>query len=496
MKRLGKITEIKDKYWQLPVQAWACLWFLFCSFMQKGISVLSTPIFTRLLSTAEYGQYTVFNSWFSILSIFITLSLYQGTYLQGIVKFDKTKDVYTSSLQGLSTLLTLGWFLIYFLFRNYWNALFDLNTVQMICLLVMCWTTSVFGFWATEQRVEYRYLRLVTVTILVTLLKPALGIIAVVCSETDKVTARIVTLAAVEFFVYIWLFLSQMRKGQKFYSKDIWVYALVYAIPLIPHYFSASVLGGADRIMIKAMVDESSAGIYGLAYSISQIMMMFNTSLIQAINPWLYQMIKQNRTKEMRKATYPSIIVVGIMNLLLIGFAPEVVLIFAPPSYREAVYVIPPVTMSVFFRFFYDLFACFEFYYERTKYIATATVVAGATNVALNYIFIGIFGYYAAGYTTLFCHMMFAIAHYCFMRKVCKEEIGGVMPYQLRVLIGISAAFMAVGGLLMITYDYAFIRYGIFVALFLAFMAKRKEILQALSGILNLRSQWATSRAQ
>ena len=61
-------------YHKLPVQVKASLWFLICSFLQKGISVISTPIFTRLLSTAEYGQYSVFSSWLGIINIFVSLS--------------------------------------------------------------------------------------------------------------------------------------------------------------------------------------------------------------------------------------------------------------------------------------------------------------------------------------------------------------------------------------------------------------------------------------
>ena len=69
----------------------------------------------------------------------------------------------------------------------------------------MCWLTAVWGFWSTEQRVEYKYVRLVIVTVIVIVAKPVLEIIAVVFSE-DKVTARIVSFAFVEFSVYIWLF--------------------------------------------------------------------------------------------------------------------------------------------------------------------------------------------------------------------------------------------------------------------------------------------------
>ena len=66
------MNKIITKYRQMQLPAKAAIWFLICSFLQKGISVITTPIFTRLLTTAEYGQYNVFNSWFSIVNIFVS----------------------------------------------------------------------------------------------------------------------------------------------------------------------------------------------------------------------------------------------------------------------------------------------------------------------------------------------------------------------------------------------------------------------------------------
>ena len=45
--------KLKNKYQELPVQGKATLWFLLCSVLQKGISVLTTPFFTRLMDTSD-----------------------------------------------------------------------------------------------------------------------------------------------------------------------------------------------------------------------------------------------------------------------------------------------------------------------------------------------------------------------------------------------------------------------------------------------------------
>ena len=58
-QEVGIIMKIITKYRKCSVQVKASFWFLICAFFQRGISVITTPIFTRLLSTAEYGQYNV-----------------------------------------------------------------------------------------------------------------------------------------------------------------------------------------------------------------------------------------------------------------------------------------------------------------------------------------------------------------------------------------------------------------------------------------------------
>ena len=85
------IKSVLNRYKSFPIQVKASLWFLICSFLQKGISTVTTPIFTRIMNTTEYGQYNVFNSWLSIASIFVSLSLTGGVYAQGLVKFESVK---------------------------------------------------------------------------------------------------------------------------------------------------------------------------------------------------------------------------------------------------------------------------------------------------------------------------------------------------------------------------------------------------------------------
>lgn len=480
------LKKLVKKYSMLPVQVKASFWFLICSFMQKGISVITTPIFTRILSTAEYGQYNVFTSWLSIVTVFVTLNLFSGVYTQGLVKFENKEEQYASSLQGLCTTLVILWTVIYLIFHDFWNDLFSLTTVQMLAMLVMIWTTSVFNFWSVKERVHFKYRKLVVVTIFVSLAKPMIGIFFVLHAE-DKVTARILGIVLVELITFSGFFIAQIKKGKKFFLKSVWKYALLFNLPLIPHYLSQSVLYSADRIMIGKMVSENSAGIYSLANSVALIMTLFNSAMLQTVEPWMYKKIKARQIEDLAKVAYPAFFIVALANIALMAFAPEVIAIFAPTEYYDAIWVIPPVAMSVYFMFAYTFFAVFEFYFEKTQYITIATVAGAVLNILLNYIFIGIFGYYAAGYTTLLCYVIYTVFHYCFMKKLAKEQFSGREIYDTKTLLGMSTALIVLGFLFLFTYQYNMIRYALIVVLILVLIVKRNDIWNQAQKLLNIR---------
>lgn len=480
------IKKAFAKYRSLPVQVKASFWVLVCSFLQRGITMLTTPIFTRLLTTAEYGQYNVFNSWYGIVTIIVSLYLSGGVHQQGLVKFDKEKAIFTSTLQGLTTLLVFVWSLIYIAFRSFWNNLFTLSTVQMLAMLLMVQTTATFNFWTNEQRVEFKYRALVVVTLLVSLAKPLVGIFLVTHSE-DKVTARILGLALVELIGYTGLYIVQMKRGGKFFSAKYWKYAIMFNLPLIPHYLSQTVLNSADRIMIENLVGDGEAGIYSLAYSVSSIMVLFNTALSQTIGPWIYQKIKEKRVKEMAPVGYSTLIIIAFVNLLLMILGPEVVAIFAPKSYYDAIWVIPPVAMGTLFLYSYDLFAKFAFYYEKTLNVMLISVFGAGLNIALNYIFIKNYGYLAAGYTTLVCYIVYAVGHYIYMRVLCRKYNGGVYPYETKNLLIIVLTFLVLGFTMLATYSYPIVRYGIIGIILALSMIYRRKIVKLVKHILSLR---------
>ena len=167
----------------------------------------------------------------------------------------------------------------------------------------------------------------------------------------------------------------------------------------------------------------------------------------------------------------------------LISIAPEIVEIFAPSDYYSAIWVIPPLVISVYFMFMYSLFACFEYYYEKSNFLMIASTIGGILNIVLNYFFIKEFGFIAAGYTTLFCYAFYAIVHYAFMRIIQKRNLSNIKVYNPIVIIAISVVFMISTAIMMATYNLIVIRYCIIVFALMVIIFKRKQIMNSIKEV-------------
>ena len=105
----------------------------------------------------------------------------------------------------------------------------------------------------------------------------------------------------------------------------------------------------------------------------------------------------------------------------------------------------------------------------------------------LNFIFIRIFGYFAAGYTTLFCYMAYSIFHYIVMNRVSGGM--GKKVFDLKKLLLISGGFLISGTLITFTYNYPVIRYGIIVVLMVAAIIRRRDVIRLVKEIAEMKGK-------
>lgn len=443
------------------------------------------PLFTRLMSSNQYGVVTVYNSWVQMFSVFSTLNLSAGAFNNGMVKYSDDRDRYSSSMQGLFATVNLVVAAIIMGVCLLVPRAVDLPIPLVSCIFVQIFANQIFALWSARQRYEYRYKSLLAMTFVFTVAVTVLSVFAVAAVSDDsmKATAKVFSSAFGGLLVALVLIFVTQRKSPRPYVGKYWKFAFTFSLPLIPHYLSLIVLGQIDRIMIASMIGESVAAHYAVAYTIGMALSIISSALNSSIVPWQFEKIKRESFDGLSQRVTMMVALLSVIGIAVALISPEVLSIAAPPEYQEAVIVMPPVVMSVVFTFIYNVLSNYEFYYMENKFISIASMFAAIVNVLLNVLFIPVFGFAAAAYSTVACYALLALAHTLFSLKVSRKHVGDDLaskmlnPKRIWTVAGIAAASMLGCYLL---YPLTAVRYVVIGAACLLLFFKRGTICEKL----------------
>ncbi|MDY6291073.1 MAG: oligosaccharide flippase family protein [Succiniclasticum sp.] len=470
-----RIQYLLARYDNLSKPTKASLWFIACYVIQRGLQFFSMPIYTRIMSTAEYGTYSVFFSWFNLLCVFSSMNIYAGTFNKAMIKYEERRDSYISSIQWLTLLISVLFSATIVIF-NKWitdKTGFSLKLQLLLCLHLISFPS--LQYWSQKQRFLFEYKKLVFITLINSVISLVLGIASVLITA-EKAFSLIAVTVGVQTIINGIIFFSLMEKGKTVFNKEFWSWTLLMALPLIPHYLSEILLGHADRLMINQMFGPSKAGIYNIVYQISMVMTIIRTGINGSYAPWLYYSLKTERYKDICKVSRMIAVLMSVITLLFMLIGPEILKLAAPPAYYEAVIGIPAIMIGGFYIFIYVLFMYIEVYYEKAHFVAIASIIAAIINVMLNYVFLNLYGYISAAYTTMFSYMVMAFIHYLFFSLIQKNKPELSLVYDVKFLFMLSVFLLIAGGILIEIYPLSLIRWCIIFILLGMVILKRHKI--------------------
>lgn len=467
------ITKVVKKFQSMSAGQKSAVAFMLASLVQQGISFLVTPLFTRILSTDEFGVVTVYNSWVEMVGTVAMLSLASGMFNVGMMDYEGKRDSFTSALLGLSNIATIITMVLFYVGSILFPEIISMPKSLFVLMFLYFIFYPATRFWMARQRFEYKYKALSVVTVASAFASPLVGLAAVLSLKGDLGVIRLWGTNSILIIVGVVFFCNTIRKCPKIVDKGIWSYALKFSLPLLPHYMAMHILATSDRVMIQTMSGNAEAGLYGLAYTASMIICVVWTAIQGSLTPYVYEKLKKDEIEKIAPVAEPCIIFFSILCFVVVLIAPEFMNILGGEKYKESVQLIPPLLASVFFMEMYNLFSMIEFYHKKTFRIMCATVVAAVVNIVLNYLLINRFGFVAAAYTTLLCYALYTIFHYLNMKKIEARKI-----YNIRFLVCYSIIYVAACLLCLRIYPYALIRYVVLLIMIIVMIAKRKKIMQ------------------
>ncbi len=470
----------------MPKAAKAALWFTICNFFVAGLGFITGPLFTRLLPPEEYGILTLYLTYEQIILILATWEIQLGAYQRGLFKYDNDWSQFSLSTLTLVNLLTLVLFVIIGVLFKPISSFTRMSALTLFLVFIYLMSNPAYTCWITRKRTIYEYKAVVGVTILFSLLNiivPLIAILQIEATASVKFNATLITSTLIFSYFYFTTISPQKAKWKWSEVKPQWKYMLAYEAPLVLHSLSYLVLGQADRIMIGKMVGDKEAAFYGVAYTLASAVTILQSSLNQALTPWRYSKLKEKNYSIVASTTNIILILIGGAILMVVLIAPELMKLLFTDDYYEAVWCIPPVSVSIFFMFLYSTFVTVETYYEKTKYVMYVSVTCGIINIGLNYLLIPLFGYIVCGYTTLFSYILFALFHYVSMQNVCKKSIPGAKIFSVSEISAISFGVVLLSIFITLLYPYWIARYAIVCILIIIALICNKRIRAIITSI-------------
>lgn len=402
------------------------------NYLLKGLNFFTIPLFSRLLSTSDYGIVNTFNAYEAIVYVLIGLAIH-SSYKNARYKYKridegaetgKDYNTYLSATMVLLLFSLVCWGLGINILSPLLSNWVEFNRAGLNILIIYAFSNAVIVCFNTYVGIDYKYKSFLTVATISAVANIALSILLIkFVFKEQAYWGRILGTAIPSCLIAIYVVSSFFKQSKPKNIKYFLKWGIHYSLPIVPHGLSQIVLGQFDRIMITKMINSAVSGVYSFGYNIFSIVQVTANSLDSVWTPWFYEKYNQKEYQIIRKYGSLYSLLILIFSVVVMLISPELVKILGTKKYWESVYCVPPLIAGGYYAFLYTLPASIEYFFEKTKYTMIGTMSAACINIVLNYIFISRYGYVAAAYTTLATYFLYFLFHYFLSKRIAGRFI-------------------------------------------------------------------------
>lgn len=408
----------------------------------NGISLLTAPLFSRILGTSGYGVLKIYNVWASVVAILFTLQT-QGTLVNARVEYpEEEQKRYQSSTMALSLFVFLGCSGVIVLFLEPISRLLKLEPMLIGFLLLQAFGTYCVNFLSTKYTYEFKAGRNMAISLAVTVVTLVLSIIWILQQPQEtRYYGRVAAISVTYGLVGIPACVMILMQGRTLIHKEYWKFCVALAIPAVFHNLSDLVLGQSDLVMLQQMEGDTAAGLYGLAWQFGNFLFIIFGALNRTWCPFFFEEMKEGKQEAMLAKTRNFL---ELFTVLACGFmllTPEVYYIYGGRQYVESTAIIPLFVGSYYLNFLCTFPVNFEYYHKKTKVVAAVTISCSLVNVVLNYVLIKAIGMAGAALATMISHGLQLVCHHVYTRFFLGKED---YPFPLGLWAKYGIAFFAV----------------------------------------------------
>lgn len=405
-----------------------------------GLSFILSLLYSNMFSPYDYGLYSLAFSTYSLIS-----ELYGGWMIQSLLRnsneykknnmIDKLYGTYFKSHIILSII-----FLIIF---NLIILILNININLKIMFLIL----SIIYFFEKQLLITNTILRTDNNSkqysinnMLNSLFKIIFVLILYYIMNYKNILVILISLLLSEIIQCIYLFIKlKLFKYYKngLFSFDILKKMFIFGFPLIGVAVTSWILNVSDRYIITYFYSSTEVGIYSYAYTLANSLFSL---LIQFIMLGAYPNIVKVWNEEGKSKAIELIkkylnlyftIMIPICFLVIL-LSKDFFQVFTNSNYNDGYITFIIVGLSITILGISQYTNKVWELNNKTKIILLLNIIAAILNIILNFIFIPVFGYVAAAYTTLFSYIVYLILSIVLSKKYMKIEVD--LNYLLKIL--------------------------------------------------------------
>ncbi len=428
------------------------------SILSKLIAVALLPLYTRHLSTGDYGVAEVLFAAVVSASIVVRFGL-----IEAILRFYYRDDedpaaVVRSSFAGLFWLATVGGLVLLPLATPISEALFSAevraelggaSATELVRISIGgLWVATLWEFMLTLFRLEERARAYFLTTVLNVLATIALTVVLVVGLGEGSRGLLVGSYAAGAAFV-LGLIALQWRRLSLRFDPALLRRLFRFGVPTMPAEVSLYLLNFADRLIILRSLGAAEAGLYSIAVKFAQAVNVLVRGFQLAWPPLAYSIREDGEARRVY-ATVVTLFTAGCAFVVtgMWLFSRWIVRALAAPDFFDAYEAVGLVSAAVTLYALYMVMVVILGRTGRTEFNLPAAIAALLANVALNLILVPPLGIVGAGLALVGSYLVVVVLMYAFTQRLFP------VPYQwgrlLRV-VAVSAALVGLAELLVPT---------------------------------------------
>ena len=415
---MEKSIQRGGRWKALRLPAKATIYYTLSSALAKAVGILTTPIFTRILSGEDYGKYTFYMSWLGLCTTICTSVISQAVIYRGLEKFKSQKEEFVFS----SFTLGIGFTGIFCLLLFAFYDILGLDRRLILLLSIQLFCDISVAIYQTVRRYEYSYKALSIINAISVVATPLLSAILIFGAKIGY-RGRIFALLIVSLMIASPHIAGVLRQGKDKFNKKIALYISRRSLPLLPHAASVAVGAEIDKLMITAMLGAEALAKYSVAHTLGLGIGFAVSALASALYPWVIRKLSVGKNEAVEPISSAILTALGALAMVIALLVPEIFKFLAPPEYAYARLATIPLLLSTIPSFASSFITLGLVHAERSGYTSVAALTSVAASVVLNSIFIPRLKYVGAALSLLLSSLVTLLVNYVFLKRVELEKI-------------------------------------------------------------------------